>query len=109
MLQSDNVGTYQNHELLLGFNFINMKFKGKILIKEFVNSETQDSKTILDAHFTVAIITLLELMKTCCANYITKIPTPSSLAQAMSYRGGTPNLIVHLIELDRCYLIKLRI
>ena len=108
VLQSDNAGTYQNHELLLGIHFINMKLKGKILIKEFIHSETQDGKTILDAHFAVAVITLLEFMKTCRANRITKIQTPSGLAQALSYRGGTPNSIVHLIELDRSRLEEIK-
>ena len=108
VLQSDNAGTYQNHELLIGIHFINMRLKGKILIKEFIHSETQDGKTILDAHFAVAVITLLEFMKTCRANRITKIQTPSGLAKALSYRGGTPNSIVHLIELDRSRLEQIK-
>ena len=68
VLQSDNAGTYQNHELLLGIHFINTKLKGKIFIREFIHSLTKDGKTILNDHFAVAVITLLEFMKTCRAN-----------------------------------------
>ena len=107
-LQSDNAATYQNHELLIGIHFINMKLQGQLLVKQFIHSETQDGKTILDAHFAVAVIVLLEFMKTSRANRITKIQTPSGLAKALSSNGGTRNSIVQLVELDREYLEKIK-
>ena len=104
VLQSENAGTYQDRELLIGIHFINMKLKGKILIKEFVYFETQDGKSILDDHLAVAAIILLEFLETCHTICITKIQPPSGLAQALSYRGGEPNSIVHLTKLD-CRLL----
>ena len=63
ILQSDNAKTYQNHELIIGINFINMKLHENVFIKESVLTETQDGKTILDAHFAVATRKLLDFMK----------------------------------------------
>ena len=62
----------------------------------------------LDAHFADIVIILLEFMKMYFANQITKIQTFSGLAQALSYREGTPNLIVHLIKSDSCRLDKIK-
>ena len=77
-------------------------------MKEFVHSEIQDGKTIQDEYLAAIVIRLLEFMKTCRINCTTRIQTPCSLAQELSYRGGTPNAIVHLVELDRFHfeLIK---
>ena len=50
-VQSDNANQYQNAFLILGIELINIKMKDKLFVKEFLHSETQDGKTLLDAHF----------------------------------------------------------
>ena len=107
-LNQRSAAQYQNPYLILGLHLVNIKMYRNIFISEYIHSETQDDKTILDAHFAVAVITLLEFMKTCRANRITKIQTPSGLAKALSYRGGTPNSIAHIIELDRSWLEQIK-
>lgn len=62
-LQSDNAATYQNHELLIGIHFINMKLQGQLLVKQFIHSETQDGKTTLDTHFAAMLQYCLTTMR----------------------------------------------
>ena len=74
--------------------------KGKILINEFIHSETQHGKTILDAHFATTNRHLKNFMLTYTQNRVTRIQTPLGLAFALSFNTGVRNTIVQLIELS---------
>ena len=50
-IQSHNATTYQNGHIFFGIHLLNIKMRGKISIADFIHSETQHGKTILDAHF----------------------------------------------------------
>ena len=63
IIQSDNANQDQNTYLILGIYLINVKMRGNLFISEFVHSETQDGKTILDAHFATTNRHLVIFMK----------------------------------------------
>ena len=63
ILQSDNAMSYQNPQVLFGIHLLNMKYHNNIYISEFTHSETQDGKTLLDAHFASMNKHLLSFMK----------------------------------------------
>ena len=50
-VQSDNATTYQNGYIVFGIHLLNIKMRGKIFVANFIHSETQHGKTILDEHF----------------------------------------------------------
>ena len=72
-IQSDNANQYQNPYLILGIHLINTNMKGKIFISQFIHSETQDGKTILDAHFATTNRHLIVFMKIWRDNFVTRI------------------------------------
>ena len=108
ILQSDNASNYQNHNVLLGIHLLNIKFFNKIFISEYLHSETQDGKTILDAHYGTCVRHLKKFMKVWRPNVVTRIQTPKGLAFALTYRGGLLNSIVQLVEIDHIQLETLR-
>ena len=59
-----------------------------------MHSETQDGKTILDAHFGTAVRFIEKFMKVWRPNVVTKIQTPNGIAFALTSRGGLTNCIV---------------
>ena len=63
-ITSDNATCYQNHFVTFMIGVFNQKFNGKFFIKSFVHSETQDGKSLLDAHFATSNRHLLVFMKT---------------------------------------------
>ena len=63
VLQSDNALTYQNPQVLFGIQLLNAKYHKNLFISEFTHSETQDGKTILDAHFASMNRHLVSFMK----------------------------------------------
>ena len=107
IIQSDNANQYQNAYLILGIHLINMNMKGKIFISEFIHSETQDGKTILDAHFATTNRHLMVFMKIWRVNRITRVQTPAGLAFALSFNAGIQNTMVQLIEPNRSVLDKI--
>ena len=100
VLQSDNALTYQNPQVLFGIQLLNAKYHKNIFISEFIHSETQDGKTILDAHFASMNRHLVSFMKMYKQNRITRVQTPRGLASALSYRSGVRNTMVQLVEHD---------
>ena len=81
--------------------------RNKIFISQFIHSETQDGKTLLDAHVTTTNRHLLVFMKVWRDNHVTKIQTPAGLAFALSFNAGIRNAIVQLIEPNRTILQSL--
>ena len=106
-IQSDNANQYQNPYLILGIHLINTNMKGKIFISQFIHSETQDGKTILDAHFATTNRHLIVFMKIWRDNRVTRIQTPAGLAFALSFNAGIRNTMVQLIEPNRSVLQSL--
>lgn len=100
ILQSDNALTYQNPQVLFGIQLLNAKYHEDIFISEFTHSETQDGKTILDAHFASMNRHLISFMKCYKQNRITRVQTPKGLASALSFRSGVRNTMVQLVEYD---------
>ena len=101
IIQSDNANQYQNPHLILGLHLVNMKMHRKIFISEYIHSETQDGKTILDAHFATTNRHLITFMKIWRQNRITKIQTAAGLAFALSFNAGVRNTLVQLIDPNR--------
>ena len=108
ILQSDNASTYQNHNVLIGIHLLNIKFFKKVFVSEYLHSETQDGKTILDAHYGTCVRHLKKFMKVWRPNVVTRIQTPKGLAFALTYSGGLLNSIVQLVEIDHMKLETLR-
>jgi len=105
ILQSDNANQYQNHLLVVVLHALNIKMKRTgTYIKEFVHTETQDGKTLLDGHFANANRHLVIFMKTWRKNKITRIKTPAGLAFSLSHKGGCKNGVVQLVQVDRSKL-----
>ena len=104
IIQSDNANQYQNPYLVLGIHLININKKGKIFVSQFIHSETQDGKTILDAHFATTNRHLMVFMKIWRDNRVTKVQTPAGLAFALSFNAGIRNTMVQLIEPNRLVL-----
>ena len=100
VLQSDNALTYQNPQVLFGIQLPNAKYHKNLFISEFTHSETQDGKTILDAHFASMNRHLVSFMKMYKQNRITRVQTPRGLALALSYQSGVRNTMVQLVEHD---------
>ena len=100
ILQSDNAKSYQNHFLTIGLHLLNIQFRNRIFICQYVHTETQGGKTIVDSHFGNCRRKLDMYMKIKRSNIVTRISSPKGLAMALSYKGGLKNTIVQLVELD---------
>ena len=99
-LQSDNAKSYQNHFLIIGIHLLNIQFGNRIFVCQYVHTETQGGKTIVDSHFGNCRRKLDMYMKEKKSNIITRISSPKGLALALAYKGGLRNSIVQLVELD---------
>ena len=108
VLQSDNANTYQNHFLTLGILLLNIKWCNQIYISQFIHSETQDGKTILDAHFAVSARHLDIYMKLWICNGVRRIQTPKGLAFGLSSNHGVQNSMVQLVHIDHEKLESLK-
>ena len=108
-IQSDNATTYQNGHLIVGIHLLNMKMKGKLFVNDFIHSETQHGKTILDAHFASTNRHLKNFMLTYTQNRVTRIQTPHGLAFSLSFNTGVKNTMVQLIELNEMKLNEISI
>ena len=106
-IQSDNATTYQNGHIVFGIHLLNIKMRGKIFIADFIHSETQHGKTILDAHFASTNRHLKNFMMTYKQNRITRIQTSQGLAYALSFNSGVKNTVVQLIELSETTLTQI--
>ena len=63
-LQSDNDKCYQTSFTLLVLYILNIKYRDEFYILEFIHTETQDGKIILDVHSTCAIRFIFHFMRT---------------------------------------------
>ena len=100
VITSDNATCYQNHFLTFMMAVYNKRFSGQFFIKSFLHTETQDGKSLLDAHFATSNRHLLNFMKTWRTNRITRINTAQGLSYALSFNFGLKNSMVQLVEFD---------
>ena len=100
ILQSDNAKSYQNHFLTIGIHLLNIQFRNRIFVCQYVHTETQGGKTIVDSHFGNCRRKLDMYMKEKKSNIVTRISSPKGLAMALAYKGGLKISIVQLVELD---------
>ena len=101
IITSDNATCYQSHFVTFMMSIYNKKFEGKFFISAFVHTETQDGKSLLDAHFATSNQHLILFMKTWHSNRITRINTARGLAYALSFNLGLKNSMVQLVEINR--------
>ncbi len=78
----------------------NKKFAGKFYILVFMHTETQDGKSLLDAHFATSNWYLVLCMKTWSSNWVTRINTARGLAYALLFNLGMKNFMVQLVKLN---------
>ena len=107
VLQSDNARCYENHLLILGISIFNNLYYPNIYVSEFVHTETQDGKTLLDAHFASCARFLLHFMKTWKKNKVTRINTPRGLGFALGWNGGMANVMVQVVQTDKSRLVAI--
>ena len=107
VLQSDNARCYENHLLLLVISIFNHLYYPDIFVSEFIHTETQDGKTLLDAHFARCVRFLLHFMKTWKKNKLTRINTPRGLGFALGWNGGMANVMVQVVQTDKTRLLML--
>ena len=81
--------------------------RGNIFIANFIYSETQHGKTILDAHFASSNCHLKNFMMTYKQNRITRIQSLQGLAYTLSFNSGVKNTVVQLIELSKTTLTQI--
>ena len=101
IITSDNATCYQNHLVTFMMAVYNKKIAGKFYISAFMHTETQDGKSLLDAHFATSNRHLVLFMKTWRSNRVTRINTARGLAYALSFNLGMKNSMVQLVEIDR--------
>ena len=98
ILQSDNANSYQNMFLIAGLALLNAsRKKGSVRISKYTHTETQDGKTVLDAHFATCMRFLYIFMKTWKANRVTRINTANGLGFALAWKGGLHNVMVQVV------------
>ena len=100
IVQTDNAKSYNNAFLLCAIPLLNAVFYPKgIAIVEFIHTETQDGKTILDAHFARMMkFVKRHLTDGAKVNHISRINTPMSLCMALSHNGGVRNVAIQLVR-----------
>ena len=108
VLQTDNAKSYNNNFLLCAIPLLNQIYDSKgISIIEFLHTETQDGKTILDAHFARCMKFVKHFMSSSMTNRICKIGTARGLAYALSDKGGITNTMVQVVNTDRDKVLQI--
>ena len=102
ILQSDNANSYQNTFLICAIALLNSSYSSyQLKIITFIHTETQDGKTVLDAHFARCMRYLNHFMKSWKRNKITRINTPKGLGFALACNGGMTNVMVQVVKTNR--------
>jgi len=123
IFQSDNAGCYQNSMHLYLFPYLS--YIHGIQIDRFVHTETQDGKSLLDAHFarldlnhrldytfflffTIYLVNIrsMQAIYAWCKEGNNCL-TPTQAVEALSSYGGLYNTTVELINHDRVRLLEM--
>lgn len=100
VLQSGNASCYQNALVVLMLPHLSVAHG--IRISRFIHTETQDGKSVLDAHFARSM-GVLKLWLREGNNCV----TPTQAVIGLKSHGGLPNCIVEVVEHDRATLERL--
>ena len=85
--------------MLCAIPLLNAKYaSNKISIVEFIHTETQDSKTILDAHYARCNQHLRCFLSEIKSKKVIKINTPLSLGIALSQHSGMKNVTIQIVS-----------
>ena len=109
IITSDNASCYQNHFVTFMIAIYNQKFYGQFFIESFIYSETQDGKSLLDAHFATSNRYLFVFMKTWRTNRVTRINTASGLSFALLFNLALKNSMIQLIDINRANLDNVKL
>jgi hypothetical protein len=104
VLQTDNAGNYHKKELVLGIAFLNLKWGRKIRIKRYIHTETQDGKSLLDAHFARGTRQVVKYIKTCPSVQVKQVAAPEELAKALAWNHGIQNSCVQHVKVNRNHM-----
>lgn len=99
-LLSDNASYYQGPGVLMFMPTISRN--SGVVISRYIHTETQDGKSLLDAHFGRCTGQITQFL-----NKGNDVATAAQIAGALLDRGGLPNSCVNLICHDRNHLDKL--
>ena len=109
ILQSDNANSYQNNFIICAIALLNASNTvNSVRIISFIHTETQDGKTVLDAHFARCMRFLNHFMKTWKRNKVTRINTPKGLGFALAWNGGMTNVMVQVVRTNREFMSKVQ-
>ena len=81
------------------------------IIRNYIHTERQDGKSLLDADFAHATALVKQFLKRVRQNSYNKVASPVDLAQALADRGGLKNCGVQLVNFDKDvndHLLKLK-
>ena len=89
----------QDLTLLLYCNLQKITKPGPV-IRSFVHSETQDGKSLLDAHFAHATALIKRFLRRVRQNILNNVTSPVELAKALADQGSLKNCAVQLVTFD---------
>jgi hypothetical protein len=104
IVQTDNAGNYHKKDLVLGIAFLNLKWGRKIRVTRFIHTETQDGKSLLDAHFARGTKQVIKYIKTCGSVETKQVAAPIELAKALAWNGGIQNSCVQHVKVNRAHM-----
>ena len=84
-----------------------MKLIGGPVIRTFIHTETQDGKSLLDAHFAHATALIKRYLRRVNDNQLNKVTSASEIVEALSSRGGLQNCGTQLVSFDSDVCSKL--
>ncbi|KAF0683290.1 Aste57867_24650 [Aphanomyces stellatus] len=99
--QTDNATTHQNRFLPVFLCDISVSTRVKTV--RFIHTETQDGKSLVDAHFATAMRHLIDYVRRKSI-----VSCASETVEGLSSAGGVPNSSAHLVALNRERLNELR-
>ena len=99
ILQTDNAKSYNSTFLLYAIHVLNVMYKHKNLsIIEFIHTEIQDGKTLLDAFFATCMKFIQNYLAVAYEdNQVAKICTAKELGAALAFRGGMKNTMIQVV------------
>lgn len=100
-IQSDNAKCYNCNFQRMFLCLLLCNSKCPVKVTQYIQTETQDGKGLIDAHFARAMAHVLRFMRASQRNRIRAIATPRGLAAALAWGGGIQNTGVQLVRLNR--------
>ena len=99
-LQSDNANSDQNIFIICVIALLNSYYQRMLKIKTFINTKTQEGKTVLDEHFARCMCFLSHFMKTWKQNKNIRINTTNGLGFVLAWNSWMKNVMVQVLNTD---------